>query len=158
MSSSAMLNLMHWVTSQRLGAISIVFALGALPAVPITAIAMRLLAQWLHCYEQRFALAFILLAVVTIGCTALFFSILYREMYVEWHAETFSRIWVFQYIFTTAIAFYQFAAFGMRLYFPLGFAALVAFSLWLGIYHRHVDRCAGSAKPPSTSHKRQESQ
>jgi len=130
MSMSAALNVMHWENEHLRGAIIMVFAFGALPAVPVTILAMGLSARWLPRNGQRFALAFLLLATLTIGCTALLFSQIYRLMYVEWHADSFSRIWFWQFVFTTASAFYQFAVLGMRLYFPLGFAALLTFSLW----------------------------
>lgn len=80
--------------------------------------------------ETAFASAFLSLAVLTIGVTALAFALYYRTYYAQWHAETFSVTWTFQLVFTTAGAVAQFAALGVRMYFPVGLLALFAFSLW----------------------------
>lgn len=131
MGASAWLNLSHWVTEERFLDLVALFTLGAMPAVPLTMAVLRFTSRWRLSKEQRFALSFLLMAVLTIGCTALLFSQFYRLMYVEWHAESLSRIWFWQFIFTTASAFYQFAVLGLQLYFPAGFATLFLLSLWL---------------------------
>ena len=54
----------------------------------------------------------------------------YRAYYAEWHADTFTRIWFLQFAHTIAAALYQFAVLGLRLFFPVGFAALLVASFW----------------------------
>ena len=48
----------------------------------------------------------------------------YRLFYARWHAPFGTRTWVYQFTFTSASAVYQFIVMGIRLYLPLGFAAL----------------------------------
>ena len=70
------------------------------------------------------------LAVATVAVTAGFFALQYRDYYAEWHAEAFTRIWFLQFAHTLAAALYQFAVLGLRLFFPLGFVALLVASFW----------------------------
>lgn len=134
--TSAALNITHWANEHHLGAMVTVFALGALPAVPVTMLAQRQFTRWLPRATQRFALAFLLLSTMTIGCTAFIFSQIQYQSYSELHGSGLLRWRVFEYVFTIASTFYQFAALGMRHYFPLGFAATFTFSLWLGLRAR----------------------
>lgn len=78
--------------------------------------------------ETRFAAWLFWLTIGTLGVTAGLFALEYRSFYSQWHAPVFSRIWVFQLIFTSASAVYQFAVIGLRLYVPLGFLILLAAS------------------------------
>ncbi|RST86328.1 hypothetical protein EJC49_11185 [Aquibium carbonis] len=79
--------------------------------------------------ETRFAATMVLLAGATIALTAVFFGYWYRLYYARWHEPAFSIGWTFQYVFTMAAAFYHFLVLGLRMYLPLGLAALLAFSL-----------------------------
>ena len=67
---------------------------------------------------------------MTVSITGLIFAFDYRTYYSEWHADAGSIAWVFQLVFTTLAALYQFAVLGVRLLFPVGFVALFAVSLW----------------------------
>lgn len=78
--------------------------------------------------ETRFAAWLLWLAIGTIGVTAGLFALQYRAFYAQWHAPFLSRIWVYQLVFTSAAAIYQFAVIGLRLYMPLGFLLLLAAS------------------------------
>ena len=40
------------------------------------------------------------------------------------------RIWFLQFAHTIAAALYQFAVLGLRLFFPVGFVALLVASFW----------------------------
>lgn len=71
-------------------------------------------------------MAFAGLAAATVFVTAGLFALEYRSFYAQWHAETLSRIWFLQFIFTSASAFYQFAVMALRLYLPLGPLFLMA--------------------------------
>lgn len=73
-----------------------------------------------------FAAVFLALSLATIGITAAAYVLIYRSYYATWHAPAFTITWTFQQVFTTLGALGQFAVLGLRLYFPLGFAALVA--------------------------------
>lgn len=81
--------------------------------------------------ETRFAAFFLCLTVCTITATAFLFAMEYRLFYARWHAPFGSRTWAYQLSFTSASAVYQFVVMGIRLYLPLGFAALGLTSLWL---------------------------
>ncbi len=70
-----------------------------------------------------------LLGIVTIGATAGVYALQYRSFYAHWHAPFPSRVWVYQLIFTTAAALYQFAVLGLRHLLPAGFALLIALSI-----------------------------
>lgn len=70
----------------------------------------------------RFAAACLAIAFFTLAGAAAVFAFEYRIFYAQWHAQTFSRIWFFQQLFTSVGAVYQFAVLGLGLYFP--FAAL----------------------------------
>ena len=69
------------------------------------------------------------LGVVTIGATAGLYALQYRSFYAHWHAPFPSRIWVYQQIFTSLVALYQFAVLGVRHLLPTGFAMLIALSV-----------------------------
>ena len=93
--------------------------------------------------ETAFAAAFLCLCISTIGVTSLTFALIYRSFYAEWHGEPFTRLWLIQFVFTTASALYQFAVQGVRLYLPLGVIFLFAASLLLAARHP-------LPKPPKT--------
>lgn len=81
--------------------------------------------------ETRFAAFFLCLTVCTIAVTAILFALDYRIFYARWHAPFGTGTWAYQFTFTSASAIYQFVVMGIRLYLPLGFAALGLASLWL---------------------------
>jgi hypothetical protein len=71
----------------------------------------------------------VLLGIVTIGATAGLYALQYRYFYAHWHAQFPSRIWVYQLIYTTAVALYQFAVLGLRHLLPAGLPMLLALSV-----------------------------
>lgn len=81
--------------------------------------------------ETRFAAAFLFLGTATFMATAFLFAMQYRLFYAQWHAPVGTRIWLYQFVFTSAGAVYQFAVLGLRLAFPLALVFLVAASLHL---------------------------
>ncbi|MCL6708359.1 hypothetical protein M8R20_15265 [Pseudomonas sp. R2.Fl] len=81
--------------------------------------------------ETRFAAALLMLGAGTIAMTAFLFAMQYRLFYAQWHAPFGSRIWMFQFVFTSAGAVYQFAVLGIRPLLPLGGPVLVLTSLLL---------------------------
>ena len=81
--------------------------------------------------ERRFAAALLVLTCLTIVATAGLFALQYRIFYAQWHAAFGSRIWVYQFVFTTAGAVYQFLVMGLRLYLPVGLLLLIGASLLL---------------------------
>ncbi|WP_246745835.1 hypothetical protein [Ciceribacter sp. L1K22] len=86
--------------------------------------------------ETRFAAALLLLGAGTVAMTAFIFAMQYRLFYAQWHAPFGSRIWMFQFVFTSAGAVYQFAVLGIRPLLPIGGPILVAMSLLLARRHR----------------------
>lgn len=81
--------------------------------------------------ERRFAAMFLALTVATVLVTAGFFALDYRSFYAQWHAPFGTRVWAFQFVFTSASAAYQFLVLGLRLYLPFGLMLLVGASLYL---------------------------
>lgn len=112
------------------GAISLLYFIGAASAYPVAIVLAGFVAQGKR-GETRFAAVFLSLALLTIGITAAIFAVGYRNFYAQWHDPFPSRAWVLQQIFTTVGAVYQFAVLGIRLYLPYGFAVLALTSLFL---------------------------
>jgi hypothetical protein len=118
-----------WETPQKIRTVFLLFGFGGAAAFPIGLFLARLLSTARR-RDTAFAAAFLSFAIATVAVTAGFFGLQYRSYYAEWHADTFTRIWFLQFAFTVAVALYQFAVLGLRLYFPVGFVALLAVSLW----------------------------
>ena len=131
MAGSATLDLWfrHWETPGKVGAVAALFAAGGALGFPTGLFLARLIDRGKRA-EARFAAAFLCLAMATIGSSAAIYVLVYRSYYATWHADAFTVTWVFQWIFTAAGALAQFAAFGLRLYVPFGFAALTLAALW----------------------------
>jgi hypothetical protein len=131
MSASAGLNLWHqvWATRGSVVTLLMLFAAGGLIAFPIGLFVARFLAAG-GSRQQAFAAALVAFTLATLGATAAIYALDYRQYYSEWHDSIFTLRWVFELVFTALAALYQFAVLGVRLYFPLGFLALFAVSLW----------------------------
>jgi hypothetical protein len=131
MSASAAINLLGdgWETPAKIAEVAIVFAAGAAVAFPLAYAASAILAGN-RGWETRLAAAFLCFTVMTVGVTGVFYALDYRQYYANWHAEAFSWVWMHQFAFTVAGALVQFAVTGVRFYFPIGFAALTAVSIW----------------------------
>ena len=137
MGASALVNLLldSWVTPDKIRTVSLLFAGGGALAFPAGLFAARLFSLG-RGPEVAFAAAMVCLAAATIGLTAGLYALQYRSYYAEWHAPIFTLTWGFQLVFTMAVALYQFVVLGIRLYFPLGFVALFAVSLWFAQQRR----------------------
>lgn len=89
----------------------------------------------IHLVEKRggpqtaLAAWLLLLGVITVGAISGIYAVQYRTFYAHWHAPFPSRIWVYQQIFTTASALYQFAVLGLRHLLPTGLAMLLVLSM-----------------------------
>lgn len=131
MGASALLGLLadDWETPDKIRFVSMLFAVGGAVAF-IPALYLARLLSLGRRPEAAFAAAFVCLLATTIGVTGGFYALQYRAYYSEWHGQAFTPIWINQFVFTSAVALYQFAVLGVRLYFPLGFIALFAASLW----------------------------
>lgn len=99
-------------------------ALGWIAALPLIRFASHSRTQ-----ETRFAAAFLFLAGGTAAFTALLFALQYRHFYAQWHEPFGTRIWLFQFAFTSASAVYQFAVLGIRHYLPFGLILLIGASI-----------------------------
>lgn len=117
-----------WQSGERIGWIALLYAAGALIAFPFGLFLAALFSRGRH--DAGFAAAILAYATTTIAATAFLFGLHYRLYYAQWHEPSFSEVWFFQFIFTVASAVYQFLVLGIRLYFPLGVAALLAIALW----------------------------
>lgn len=124
-----------WQSPSSIGGVAIVFALGAAIAfAPAVWLDRRFTRS--RAFERRFAASFLVFAAATIGVTAMLYAFDYRSYYAAWHDEPFTKIWFLQLAFTTAGALGQFAVTGVRLYFPIGFVALIAASFWIARQRR----------------------
>ncbi|MDK1373035.1 MULTISPECIES: hypothetical protein [unclassified Sinorhizobium] len=108
----------------------LLYAFGGLLAWPFSLFAARFAAHE-RTAETRFSAFLLCLIAGTVGTTACLFAFDYRIFYAQWHAATGTRTWLFQFLFTSLAALYQFLVLGVRLYLPFGLTALVAASLWL---------------------------
>lgn len=114
----------------HLSELLLIFGLGAFLAWP-PALFLARFASLRRRVETRFAAYLFFLSLGTIGMTAMLYALDYRQFYAQWHAPTGTGTWLFQFAFTSLIAFYQFLVMGLRLYLPVGGVVLVAVSLWL---------------------------
>ncbi|WP_137133871.1 hypothetical protein [Rhizobium sp. FKY42] len=72
-----------------------------------------------------YLLAVTLLGATTVAITSGLFALQYRSFYAQWHEHAFTRIWILQFLFTSASAVYQFLVIGLRYYFPVGLPLLL---------------------------------
>jgi hypothetical protein len=130
MGVSALTNLMlaEWATPLRIREISLLFIAGGAFAFPTALYLARFLCLG-RGREVAFAAMFVCLLATTIAFTSSLHASL-NWFLAERHTATFSRDWLTELFFTVAAALYQFAVLGIRLYFPIGFAALLLASLW----------------------------
>ncbi|MFD2057580.1 hypothetical protein ACFSQT_32200 [Mesorhizobium calcicola] len=137
MGASALVNLVldDWETPEKIRTVSLLYACGGALAFPAGLFAARLVSLGRR-WEVAFAAAFVCLLGATVGLTSGLFALQYRSYYAEWHAPAFTLTWGFQLVFTTLVALYQFIVLGIRLYFPLGFVALFAASVWFARQQR----------------------
>ena len=123
---AASLLLSGWQTPGAILQVAVVYAAGGALAFPLAFTTAGLLGGRL--VEQRLAGALLAFTVITIGCTALVYAIDYCRY--EWHGDPFTTGWAVEVASTIAGALGQFAISGIRMYFPMGFAALLLVSLW----------------------------
>lgn len=122
--------LRDWQSPGSIGEVTAVFATGsALSFIPAAWLARLLVGT--DRIELRFAAAFLALALTTMLVTAAVYALQYRFYYAQWHEPFGTVTWAVQFVFTGLAAVYQFAVLGLRLFFPLGFLALFAFSYWI---------------------------
>ncbi|MBL8576093.1 MAG: hypothetical protein JNK47_02610 [Mesorhizobium sp.] len=128
-SAAAVLAWDSWQTPYHIRTIATFFGIGGFAAFPIGLILASFLSHR-RGPETAFAAAFVSLATASFVAIGGLFALEYRSYYAEWHAAAFTVVWFFQFVFTVAAALYQFAVLGLRLFFPVGFIALIATSLW----------------------------
>ena len=80
---------------------------------------------------SRLAASLLLLTLASVSAAAILFALQYRIFYAQWHQPFGTIIWVFQFVFTSASAVYQFAVLGFRLLMPFGFLVLLGASMVL---------------------------
>lgn len=123
----------------HLAELLVMYGLGGMLAWPLAVFLARF-ATLGRPAETRFAAYLLCLSLGTIAVTAILFALDYRVFYARWHADTGTRAWLYQFAFTSLVAFYQFLVLGVRLYLPVGGAALLAVSLWLAGSQRRQQR------------------
>ncbi|MBX3567610.1 MAG: hypothetical protein KF914_06100 [Rhizobiaceae bacterium] len=117
-----------WQTTGSIATVSGMFAAGAALAFPLAFTVAGLVGG--RSSQRRCAAAMLAFTIITIGMTAAIFALQYRAYYAHWHGPAFSRLWANQFVFTIGSAVVQFIVSGVRLYFPIGFVALLAVSAW----------------------------
>jgi len=126
---------LHWTPYAHRDQLLLLFLgggmLGWLTAVPVT----RFFSLG-RPVETRFAAGFLFLSIGTVAFTAFLFALQYRSFYAQWHAPFGTRIWAFQFVFTSASAVFQFFVLGLRLFLPFGLVFLLAASLLLARRNR----------------------
>ncbi|WP_246800742.1 hypothetical protein [Mesorhizobium amorphae] len=137
MGASALINLLldDWETPAKIRFVSLLYAAGGVLAFPVGLFLARLVSRGRH-WEVALAAAFVCLLAATLAFTGGLFALQYRSYYAEWHAPAFTITWAFELVFTGLTALYQFVVLGIRLYFPLGFAALAVASVWFARQRR----------------------
>ncbi len=128
-SALAVLLMDDWATPLKIRTVVAVFAAGGAFAFPFGLAVARFL-SYRRSRQTAFAAAFVSLAAATAVSVGALYALDYRSYYAVWHAEPLTRPWFFQFVFTFIVAYYQFAVLGLRLFFPIGFLALVVASAW----------------------------
>lgn len=118
-----------WGSPANFMKVVLLFGVGGVIAFPIGISLANWLSKDRSC-QTRVATALLGLGIGTVGVTALLYVIDYSNYYSEWHEPAFTKRWVLEVLITSIVALYQFAALGMRLFFPLGFCALFAAVAW----------------------------
>ena len=124
-----------WQNPEKIEDIAGIFGLGGLIAFPIAMMSARFVSRRRN-GRARFAAALLALTTVTIGVTALVYAGVDRAYDTQWHGLAFSKMWFVEQAFTIAEALAQFAVSGLRLYFPIGFAALAGAATWFAVAAR----------------------
>lgn len=128
--ASALSNLVlaEWATPAQVREIALLFLAGGALAFPAALRVARRIARG-RGREAAFCALFVCLLSFTVAVTASLNALAYWLL-AERHAPALSGLWLAELLFTVAAALYQFAVIGVRLYFPLGFAALFLAGLW----------------------------
>lgn len=131
MAASALTGLRHldWQTPVLIETVVRLFAIGGFVAFPLGLFAASLLAGARR-GGVAFASAFVSLTTATLGVTALLSSPIFHTRQPDWSADDPAMGLLGEIAVAIAAPVYQFAVLGLRLYFPLGFIALVIASLW----------------------------
>jgi hypothetical protein len=131
MGTSALFNLLlaNWETPTKVRVVLLLFAAGGTLAFPTGIFASGLFSQG-RSTEVASAAAFVSLLVATIGFTGGIYAIGYHPYYFELQPSAPVIAWTVQFAYETASALYQFTVLGIRLYFPIGFVALILVRLW----------------------------
>ena len=132
MSLSAYVSLWFFIRLEtvHLESILILYAAGAFLSFPFSLFFATFLGASRRA-DTRFAASFLSLSFCTLAMTAFLFSQQFRLFYAQWHSDFGTKLWLNEFVFTSASAVYQFLVSGLRLYLPLGLIELILASLWL---------------------------
>ena len=117
-----------WAQPAQIAALSAIFGFGGALALGVSAAL-----AWWALPRSRPGLRIVVIAVLTLlgafAFTGGMLALGYRSYYGQWHAAPFTRLWMWQQVFTAAAAVYQYAVIGPRLY-GLESLALLALASW----------------------------
>ncbi len=111
---------------QSVGAARPIILLHSLGGVFAIVIWLPLHHWWISRLQQsvaRFAVAFVLLAALTAAACAALFALDFWFYFSQWHEPFFSRIGVYQAVFTAISAVFQYAVLGARYLVPVALPA-----------------------------------
>jgi hypothetical protein len=118
-----------WQTPASMVKVITLFAAGGLIAFVPAFVAARLVAARRR-REVRIAAALIGFSGFTVGFTVLIYYLHYRGYYAQFHHPRLTITWFYHLAYTGATSLYQFAVLGMRMYLPIGLAALLVAAWW----------------------------
>ena len=118
-----------WMSVDEIGRLAMIYGAGAFLGMAF-AIGLVRFFNRPKAGSSRALTIFALALVITVLATGGLLALEYRIYYSQWHAPAFSRIWLWQQVFTTLGALYQYAVMGLRYYGAGALVLLVATSWW----------------------------
>lgn len=112
----------------RTYAILIVFAVGAFLGGATTYVIVSWLGRRLQ-WSSRFALVFVALTVCSLAAIGFIHFLQFRRYPSEFHAEMFSRLWMWQTLATGISSVGLFLVIGLRLLLPIGLISVFVSSM-----------------------------
>ncbi len=117
-----------WQDWNTVAHLSAIYGVGAAVGMGIALVLAMLLPKPRSRWTRTLLLA-VLVVMAMAGATGALVILDYRMYYSQWHAPAFSRIWIWQQVFTSLGALYQYAVMGTR-YYGVGVLLLLGATSW----------------------------
>ena len=118
-----------WMSGSEIVRLASIYGAGALIGMALAIMVVRFVGRPLSGHGRLLTI-FALGLAATVLATGGLLALEYRIYYSQWHAPAFSRIWIWQQVFTTLGALYQYAVMGLRYYGAGAVVVLAATSWW----------------------------